>query len=482
VIAEKWKITSSAVFQTTAEKLVWDEGKKKWQAELVQRRKGEPPQMLNIHSPFVATVNGVLNWPQLPGVPGILDYQGEIFHSSRWNYSITGGSPADPSLEKLKNKRVAIIGTGASAVQAVLHLARWSKHLYVVQRTPAFVDRRYQRETDPEWFHKGVTTSTDWQRERHRNFHQHFTTAKQPAVNLVDNQWTHAVGLVPLSGNPDPAGPKSMEDLPAYMKRLHAIDLPQQTQIRERVADEVFDTSVAEKLQSWYPSWCKRPCFHDEYLPAFNRDNVTLVDTDGKGLDSIIADSIVVGNQSYPVDVIIFATGFRGPFGGTPAEKANLTITGRGGLSVSHEWAHNGPTTLHGVLDHNFPNLFLSGPCHASNSPNFLFNIDALAKHSAYILAEAKRRAGGQPFTVASTAAAVEDWGMQIMVRSIPMAAISGCTPSYFNLEGGLDRVPPEEQMKMARSGLWGHGIEDFLKHIEAWRAEGSMQGIEVQT
>jgi hypothetical protein len=199
---------------------------------------------------------------------------------------------------------------------------------------------------------------------------------------------------------------------------------------------------------------------------------VTLVD----------ADSIVVGNQPHLVDVIIFATGFRGPFGSTLAEKANLTITGRNGLSMSHEWARNGPTTLHGVLDHNFPNLFLSGPWQASNSPNFLFNVDALAKHSAYILAEAKRLAVGQAFTVGSTAAGVEDWGLQIMMRSLPMAAISGCTPSYFNLEGGLDRVPAEEQMKMARWGLWGHGIEDFLKHIEAWRAEGSMRGIKVRT
>jgi cation diffusion facilitator CzcD-associated flavoprotein CzcO len=248
------------------------------------------------------------------------------------------------------------------------------------------------------------------------------------------------------------------------------------------VAHEVSDPSVAEKLQSWYPSWCKRPCLQDEYLPAFNRNNVTLVDTDGKGLDSITADSIVVGNQSHPVDVIIFATGFRGPFGGTPVEKANLTIIGRNGLSMSLERARNGLPTLHGILDHSFPNLFLSGPWQASISPNFLFNFDALAKHSAYILAEAKRLAVGQAVTVASTTAAVEDWGLQIMMRSLPMAAISGCTPSYFNLEGGLDRVPAEEQMKMARSGLWGHGIEDVHGHIEAWRAEGHMQSIEVRT
>jgi hypothetical protein len=178
---------------------------------------------------------------------------------------------------------------------------------------------------------------------------------------------------------------------------------------------------------------------------------------------------------------VIFATGFRAPYGGTPAEKANLRITGREGKSMTDEWAQNGPSTLHGVLDCNFPNLFLSGPWQASTSGNFLFNDDQLAKHVAYILAEAKSRAGGQSFAIVSTPEAVEDWGMQIMMRSAPMAAIIGCTPSYFNLEGTLDLTPPHEQMKMARSGLWGHGIEDFVAHIEAWRSEGSMKGIEIQ-
>lgn len=150
-IVEKYGLADSAVFQTKAEKLVWDEASKEWQVELTQKRKGQPSKVLNISAQFVAAVNGVLNWSKLPGLPGISDYRGDVFHSSRWNYSVTGGSPADPSLENLKDKRVAIIGTGASAVQAVPHLAKWSKHLYVVQRTPSAVDTRGQRETDPNW-------------------------------------------------------------------------------------------------------------------------------------------------------------------------------------------------------------------------------------------------------------------------------------------------------------------------------------------
>jgi len=478
LVAEKWHIVNSAVFQTKAENLVWDEATKEWLVELVQKRTGEPPQTLNVRSRFVAMVNGVLNWPKLPGIPGISEYQGDTFHSSRWNYSITGGSPADPSLEKLKCKRVAIIGTGATSVQAVPHLARYSKHLYVVQRTPASVDSRDQRETDPEWFRKEVTTSEGWQRERLKNFHQHFNGEKPPKINLVDDQWTRHI-LLPLTGNP--SGPKSMEELPAYIQTLKTLDITPQNRVRARVEKIVKDPNVAKKLQPWFSSWCKRPCFHDDYLPTFNRDNVTLVDTDGKGVDRLTKDSIIVGEQSYPVDVIIFATGFRAPYGGTPAEKANLTIRGIDGVSMTEEWAQSGLTTLHGILDHKFPNLFLCGPWQAGTSPNYLFGIGALGEHAAYVLAEAKRKAGGQPFAVAPTAAAAEEWGTQIMMRSAPMASIIGCTPSYFNLEGAIDRVAPEQMMTMARSGLWGHGIETFLECIEAWRGEGNMKGIEVR-
>lgn len=249
LVVDKWNFAGSAVFQTKAEKLVWDEASKGWQVEFVQKRKGEPPQTVDIHSQFVVTANGVLNYPKLLKVTGIFDFQGNIFHSSRWDYSITGGTQEDPSLVKLKDKRVAVIGTGASAVQIVPHLAKWSKHLYVVQRTPSSVDRRDQRKTDPKKFHEEVATSAGWQRERIRNFHQHFTTKDQPAVNLVDDEWTRAIALVAITGNGD--GPKTMEELPAYLEMLHAIDHPRSSKVRARVEQTVKDPIVAKKLQAW---------------------------------------------------------------------------------------------------------------------------------------------------------------------------------------------------------------------------------------
>ncbi len=479
LVAKKWGLYDNAVFRTKPSEMVWDEESKEWAVKLTQAKKGEQPQTLDIRTRFVVMATGVLNRPKLPSIPGILSFEGDIFHSARWNYSVTGGSPSDPSLTKLQGKCVAIIGTGVTSVQIMPILAQWAKHVYVVQRTPASIDYRGQRATDPEWFRKNVATSAGWQRERLRNFHQHHTTGKQPAVNLVDDAWTHAIGMVAAGGNS--VGPKSMDEVPGYLQKLRAIDMERQNRLRKRVEQEVKDPNVAKKLMNWYPSWCKRPGFSDEYLQVFNRENVTLVDTDGKGLDRITNDSIVHDGQSYPVDVIVCATGYQAPFVGSPAANANVKIIGRNGLSMSEEWRQNGPSTLHGILDHNFPNLFLSSSWQGALSPNNLCNIDVIARNAAYVLSEAKRRANGKPFSVTTTAAGAEQWGDQIMMHSFPMAAMAGCTPSYWNAEGDFDRVPQEMQAKMARSGIWGHGLEDFDRVLGEWRREGSMDGIEVQ-
>lgn len=479
IVVQKWGLIDCAVFQTQAQKIVWDDDAKEWSVNLIQRRKGQSPETLQIRSKFVTIAAGVLNWPKLPSIPGILDYQGDMFHSARWAYDVTGGSPKDPLLTKLKDKRVAVIGTGATAVQIVPQLAQWCKHLYVVQRTPASVDVRDQRETDEEWFHKEVARSKGWQRERIRNFHQHFTLGKMPAVNLVNDGWTRAPGLVGLTGYTE--GPKLPEEIPAYTAKLMNIDAPHQKHIHARVDQEVKDPVTAEKLKPWYPVWCKRPSFHDHYLRTFNQDNVTLVDTDGKGIDRMTADSLVIGDKTFQVDVVVFATGFLAPPAGTPAEKANMSIIGLNGVSMSEEWPRFGPTTLHGVIDAKFPNLFLSGPQQASTSGNYRFNLDEYAKHTSYILAEAKCRANGAHFVVAPSMNAAEDWGMQVMMHSAPMGVAIGCTPGYFNLESDLDRTPPEQQTVLARSGLWGSGIEHWLGVIENWRAEGSMKGIVVR-
>ncbi|KAJ5714264.1 uncharacterized protein N7483_011445 [Penicillium malachiteum] len=475
-VAQKWGLTSSAVFQTTATKIVWDEDEKEWAVDLVQRG-----TEMQIRASFVVLASGVLHSPKLPLIPGLLEFKGKMFHSSRWDYEITGGSEKDLSLHKLKGKRVAIIGTGATAVQIVPILAKWCKHLYVVQRTPSAVDTRDQRKTDIEWFHQHVASGPGWQRARIKNFHRHLVLdeTEKPAINLVNDGWTRAPGLLGLTGHPN--GPMTPDEIPAYRARLIELDTPRQNRIRARVDQQVHDPIIAEKLKPWYPTWCKRPAFHDDYLQAFNRTNVTLIDTDGKGVDEIKPEGLIIGDRKYNVDVIIFATGYQAPPSGSPAEKANMTMIGVNGVSLSEEWAVKGPATLHGVLDAKFPNLFLSGPQQASTSGNYRFNLDELAKHTAYILAECNRRAKGAKFAVAPSVEATEEWAMQVIMRSAPFGVMAGCTPGYLNLEGDIEKVPPEKRMILARSSVWGWGIENWIDVIEKWRDEGSMKGIVVR-
>ncbi|KAL1851232.1 hypothetical protein Plec18170_006557 [Paecilomyces lecythidis] len=184
--------------------------------------------------------------------------------------------------------------------------------------------------------------------------------------------------------------------------------------------------------------------------------------------------------QSYPVDMVIFATGYRNPLAGSVADKAKASITGRNGISMSDEWAENGPKTLHGVIDYNFPNMFQSGPLQASNGGVYVSMLDALSTHSAYIFQQAKRKAGGKPFAMAPTAEAAENWGTQIEMRAFSFAAAFGCTPSFFNLESGIEHIPAEKQAVKARSGVWGAGFEDFSKKLETWRADDNIRDIDV--
>lgn len=477
LLATRWDLHDSAVFQTKATSLTWDEKTKEWITQLENQR----GQQLTVRSQFVVLANGVVVWPKVPDVPGFLDFKGHAFHTSRWDYEFTGGSftEYDPAMTNLKDKRVAIIGTGATSAGLVPQLAAWSKHLYVFQRTPASVSDRQQWETDPEWFRKEIATSPGWQRRRLQSFNDHFTSGAKPGTDLIQDGWSFAPTMAVVAG--DPAGPSSPEEVPAYIKRLHEIDLPRLNAIRARVEAEVIDKDVARKLMPWFPTWCKRPCFHENYLQSFNRDNVTLVDTLGRGLERITSDSIVVNGTSYEVDVIVFATGYRAPTAGTPAERGNMTIVGREGISMSEAWTvGGGPATLHGILDVRFPNLILSGPVQAAMSGANPSGLDLLAKHAAYILHESEKRANNKPFAVLPNPSAAEDWAQRIMSHAARGAAMMGCTPGYYNMEGKLESIPPEQRMIMARSGIWGRGIEDFAPILEDWRTEGRMEGIEV--
>jgi len=246
LLGRTFDLYRGALFQTEVEDMRWDESRKRWN---VMTSRSDI-----LSAKFIVIAGGVLHKAKLPGIPGIETYAGRAFHTSRWDYSYTGGS-SQTLMEKLADKRVGIIGTGATAVQVVPKLAESAKELFVFQRTAACVGVRNNKPTDPEWF---KSLKPGWQAERTRNFTQAVTGA-QPAVDMIDDEWTKMnwVDTRKLPENDEEA------------LELERIDFENMERVRQRIADVIKDPATAELMMPWYSQSCKRPCFHDEYLPAF---------------------------------------------------------------------------------------------------------------------------------------------------------------------------------------------------------------------
>ncbi|KAM5352886.1 hypothetical protein ACJ41O_005608 [Fusarium nematophilum] len=495
-IAKHWGLDTVAWFRQRVYSIKWHEGGKEWVTELKpQLGHGKEGASISVRSRFMALTTGVVLVPRVPQIPGIEKFKGPCFHTARWDYNSTGGTADKPGLVKLKDQRVGIIGTGATAIQAVPALAKWAKKLYVFQRTPSAVDRRDNRPTDPDWAEK-MRSMPGWQAERRENFQAFVTNARhKPDVDLVGDGWTSMLSHSALGGNPD-VDCQTPGDIQKHVEKLHALDLPRQQSIRRRVDEIVADPSTAEKLKPWYPGWCKRACFHDEYLQSFNQPNVELVDTNGFGVNEITQDGVKVGDVEYKIDTLILSTGYKSPVLYSPAGRVGLDVKGRNGLSLDEKW-NQGVTTLHGMMSHDFPNLFWPGLNQSGASPNFIYPIDMAAVHVASIMSRAaaaqsastngasEHHPGGYRynFIIEPTAAGEEEWSQLIASRAGVFAASSGCTPSYFNAEGELDRsVPVEVQQRRARSAVWSKGPSHLSRLLADWRSSGKLEGLEISS
>ncbi|KAJ7851604.1 flavin-binding monooxygenase-like family protein [Mycena olivaceomarginata] len=481
-IAEKWGLTDKALFRTQSRSAHWDGAAKRWVVQLVENRgPTEPKKEIKITAQYVLVASGVLDAPHIPRLPGFDQFKGQHFHTSRWNYDITGGTDTDWTLDKLKDKRVGILGTGATAVQAVPHLAKWAKHLYVFQRTPSSVDVRNQRPTDPdEWANK-IAATKGWARARTENFNSWFTNEPN-GDDLVNDGWCHLRSFFGRRGIIAP------EQIPEHVATMHAYDIERAEKIRARTTEVVKDRETADKLKHWYPAWCKRPTFHDDYLPAFNQSNVTLVDTDGKGVEGLTADAVAANGTSYPIDVLVLSTGFALSVdggSGSPAQRSSMKVFGREGLDMDDKWVREGTGTLHGVASHGFPNFFFygAGLAHVGLGANFTYTLDLLASHVATTLAEAERRAGGDTsrVTVEPTKAAEDEWVGEIVKRASWFAAMPGCTPGWINNEGATP-ADAEEKTKATRNAVWGEGIVSFTEVLRAWQDEGELRGLQIDS
>jgi cyclohexanone monooxygenase len=414
---------------------------------------------------FVITANGSANRAKLPGIPGIRDFEGHSFHTNRWDYAYTGGDHSG-NLHKLADKRVAIIGTGATAIQCVPHVGAHAKHLYAFQRTPSSVDWRGNKPTDPEW---AASLKPGWQRERRENFDD-ILFGRPVEVDLIQDGWTQIFRDIGFWAAGRSTAASDLDKL-ALMNEL--ADFKLMNRVRTRIEETVRDPATAEALKPWFRMLCKRPCFNDEYLPTFNRPNVTLVDTsDSLGVERITNKGVVVAGVEYQVDCIIYATGFE--LGTAPRRRYSFDITGKDGVSLFDHW-RDGLRSLHGHSVHGFPNWFYIGLGQVGASANMTSMFDEQAKHVAYIIAEARQRGAR---TIETTAAAEQAWVDEIHSLSTADAKkfLQECTPGYYNNEGkpGQPGSLPAE--------LYTPGLNPFNALLGEWRAKGTLDGLELRS
>ncbi len=453
-IGEQYDLYHGALFHTEVNALEWQADKSCW---LIKTNRGDA-----FTAQYLAMGTGPLHVPKLPGIPGIEDFKGHSFHTSRWGYDYTGGNPEGALLDKLGDKRVGIIGTGATAVQCVPHLARACKELYVFQRTPSSIDVRANQPTDPEWFE--TINSEGWQQRWLENF-----TANQAGgiatEDLVMDGWTELSRRIRekiMALPPAERTPANM--LAAYEDS----DFEKMEEIRKRAEDIVEDKQTAEKLKAWYRQLCKRPCFHDEYLQAYNEPATRLIDTDGKGVERITEKGCVVAGKEYELDCIIYASGFE--VGTEYKRRAGYDMVGRDGLKLSEKWAE-GMRTKHGTHVHGFPNAFIVQPTQGANLiSNVPHNLTESGKTIAMIIKHAADN-GFKEIEVSQKAEA--DWVEHLMQGPGRMIGAPDCTPGYYNNEG-------QDPGPAARYNVgYPEGATAYFKYLQAWRESGEFEGLE---
>jgi cyclohexanone monooxygenase len=453
-IGKQYGLYDHALFHTEVQDLRWDESRSRWH---VRTDRGD-----DFTAQFVAMGIGPLHVPKLPGIPGIESFRGHSFHTSRWDYDHTGGDPSGAPMDRLAGKRVAVIGTGATAVQCVPHLARACAELYVFQRTPSSVDVRDNRPTDPRWF--AEIARPGWQRRWLANFTANQSGA-MPDEDLVMDGWTDIAGRVRAKIKALPPEERSLERMLAAFEDS---DFEKMAEIRARVDAVVSDPETAQRLKAWYRQLCKRPCFHDEYLQAFNLPGTHLVDTDGKGVQRLTETGVVAAGREYEVDCVIYASGFE--VGTTWTRRAGFDLTGRGGVRLSEHWAE-GMRSLHGIHAHGFPNAFLVQPAQGAN---LISNIPHNLTESGRTIADIVGHALAHGHREVEVSEQAEDaWVELLRSGSGSILGSPDCTPGYYNNEG--HEPGPATRLLVG----YPRGATAYFAYLDRWRESGTFEGLE---
>ena len=457
-IGKQFGLYDNALFHTEVTELEWDDARSCW---IIRTNRGD-----EFTAQFLGMGTGPLHVPKLPGIPGIEDFKGHSFHTSRWDYDYTGGDPSGAPMENLADKRVGIIGTGATAVQCVPHLARACQELYVFQRTPSSVDVRDNRPTDPEWFAEIATPG--WQQRWLENFTSNQTGGLEED-DLVMDGWTDLARRVRGRIMSLPPEELTMEGM---MAAFEDSDFEKMSEIRARVDAIVEDPATAEGLKAWYRQLCKRPCFHDEYLQSFNEPSAHLVDTDGKGVERITETGVVAAGKEYALDCIIYASGFE--VGTTYTRRAGYDPIGRDGVKLSDYWA-DGMRTKHGIHVHGFPNLFIVQP---TQGANLISNVPHNLTESGRTIAVMVKHALDNGYREIEVTKEAEDAWIELLLSGPELGIIGSpdCTPGYYNNEG--------QPGTTSRAFFVGYplGAMAFFQYIDAWRSSGDFEGLDFRS
>jgi cyclohexanone monooxygenase len=380
----------------------------------------------HLKAKFVICANGTLSKPKLSKIKGMETFKGHSFHTSRWDYEYT-----KPDMSGLADKVVGIIGTGASAVQAIPHLGLGAKELYVFQRTPSSIDIRDDWPTDPNWARK---LRPGWQAKRRAE-------AKMEP-QLTEEQKAEFAAM-------------SREE---KIRRQENANIDYMMRIHKRIDQIVKDKATAESLKPWYMFMCKRPCFDNDYLPTYNRPSVHLVDTKGKGITEITEKGPVFEGKQYELDVLIYATGFE-------VQKTGIynQIKGERGLDLNDKY-RDGIRTLLGIHSQGYPNLFIMGGYQASFQFNLTDMLQAQGDHIAACIDYARRH-GYQTIDVSPEAE--ERWVQEVIEHRGKTTRNQDCTPGYYNFEGEYQR---------RQDGNYNGGFTAYCDHMEAAKQKMEQQ------
>ncbi|KAK8038471.1 hypothetical protein PG993_006882 [Apiospora rasikravindrae] len=370
-VAEKWDLGAHAHLHTEITTMNWDESIRRWHVYTNHKD--------HFIAQFVVLATGTFHEMKLPGLPGLETFERPHFHSSRWNYDVSGGSPTDWNLDKLADKTVGIIGTGASAAQLVPMLAKNAKLVYVFQRTPSSISLRENTSTSDNAEIAKVMQNPGWQRARM----EEFANILQGAV--VDRDCSALEGLEALTvralfKEAQEAGAAVQPD--EIPELLQLADLRLMNRIRATINETV------------------RPAFNNDYLASFNRPNVKLVDTKGRGVERLTATGVVAaGGREHPVDVLVYSTGFDYETDAGFERRTGIQLVGSKGRTVDEVAAASpsgGLATLFGIHLREFPNLMNIEPTQAGVTANWTHTAYVAAEHIAAVVAGIMHK-GGDP-------------------------------------------------------------------------------------